>query len=123
MRSALIALLFLSGSAWGHQFTPAYPVLEYSFVKGVMKAEMELFNLRQDVDYFELSVFDENWNRIAFATESKIVPLRYLGKKNITIYIHEKDRYNAKYICSESKILKDGKQSTVISSKICSKIK
>jgi hypothetical protein len=122
MRSIVILLAFLSGSVWGHQFTPTYPVLEYSFVKGVMKVEMELFNARQDVDYFELSVFDENWNSVAFATDSRIIPLSYLGKKNVTIYIREKDRYTAKYICSESKILST-KQSTVISSKICSKIR
>lgn len=123
MYRTLVLFLLFSGSAWGHQFTPTYPSFEYTHVRGVMSTQMELINNRMDVDYYEISVFDENWKEVAFVTESKVIPLPYLARKNITVYISERDRYSVKYICSQSKLLKGVFKSTMVSSKICSKVK
>ena len=122
MRSIVIALLLLSGYASAHQFTPTYPVLAQSYMDKVLKAEMELFNSRKDIEYYELAVYDAEWNTIPFAAESRLVKLPYLGRKSITIYIRSADKDRVVYICSQSKTLAGVKQTTVVSSKICSKV-
>tara|TARA_R110000796_G_scaffold87248_3_gene188423 strand:- start:1536 stop:1913 length:378 start_codon:yes stop_codon:yes gene_type:complete len=113
----------LSGSAMGHQFTPTYPKLEQSYVTGVLKATMYIFNSRQDVKYYEFSVYDANFKPVQFATTEKIVAIPYLGKKTIEIFIRSQDKNRVVYICSKSKMLKGRSAATVVSSRICSKIK
>lgn len=106
-----------------HQFVPTYPKLEQSYVPGILKARMELFNSRSDVTFYEIEVFDKDWNPVPFATESKVLQIPHLTKKNIDVHIREQDRNRALYICSKSKLLSQGNQVTMIASKICSKIK
>jgi len=120
----LLSLLFIFGNvAYGHQFTPAYPRLEPSYMDGILVTRMELLNSRDDVKYYELAVFDGDWNSVPFATAEKLVNVEYLKRKTIEIYIREKDRNKAVYICSKSKLEIYNLQSSIISSRICSKIK
>jgi len=124
MKFLLLLFGFMWGSqALGHQFMPAYPKLEPSYVDGILITKMELFNSRNDVEYYELSVYDSDWNSVPFATEERIVNIEYLKRKTIEIYIREQDRSKAVYICSKSKIRPSNIQATVVSSRICSKIK
>ena len=118
-----LVLLLLSWSAYSHEFTPTYPELQPSYVQGVLKVEMQLFNRRDDVFYYELSVRDKNSVDLPFATQEKIVQVRYLQTKTIEIYVREKDRDQVVYICSQSKLNKGAKAASAISSTICSKIK
>jgi hypothetical protein len=121
-RYALILLLGIAGYANAHQFLPTYPTFEYSFVEGVVQTKMQLFNKRKEVEYYELSVYDADWNALSFASESKIIRIQYLQTKDIMIYIKRENIKIVKYICSESKIEKNNVQTTVVSSRICSKI-
>ena len=113
----------MGGQAYGHQFMPAYPKLEPSYVDGVLVTKMELFNSREDVEYYELSVFTSEWEPVPFATEDKIINVEYLKRKIIEIYIRQQDRNRAVYICSKSKLRLNNLQATVVPSRICSKIK
>lgn len=123
-RTVIAFLLLVVGeSVMAHQFTPTYPKLEPSFVKGVVKTEMVLFNSRSDVRFYELSVHDAEWNDIPFAAESKVVEVPYLSRKVLNVHIREKDRNRAVYICSKSKLFGNGSNLTMVSSRICSKIK
>ena len=90
---------------------------------GILVTRMELLNSRDDVKYYELAVFDGDWNSVPFATAEKLVNVEYLKRKTIEIYIREKDRNKAVYICSKSKLEIYNLQSSIISSRICSKIK
>jgi hypothetical protein len=120
----LFLVLALGGKqVWAHEFTPAYPTLERSYMDGILVTKMLLFNRRNDVKYYELSVFDSEWNPVSFATTDKIVEVKYLERKYIDIFIREKDRSKAVYICSKSMLQPDGNKLTVVSSRICSKIK
>ncbi len=114
---------FMGMQAEGHQFTPAYPKLEVSYIDDILVAKMELFNSRNDVTFYELSVFDGNWNPMPFATTDRIIEVGYLQRKNIEIYVRAKDKDKIVYICSKSKLSPVGDQITVISSRICSKVK
>jgi len=122
-RYVIALMMVLSCSANAHQFLPTYPKFQNSFVEGVVYTKMELFNKRREIGFYELGVFDEDWNSITFATESKIIRVNYLETKYINVYIKKEDLKRAVYICTESKIRKEDIQATSIASKICSKIK
>ena len=90
---------------------------------GIMKADMVLFNDRKEIMYYGVNVFDEKWNPVRFATQSKIIPINYKERKYVTIYLSGKGIKNAKYICSKSKILGSISTPSIVSSRICSKLK
>ena len=121
----LVFVLFLfGGQAAAHQFTPTYPKFEQSFIDGVMQTKMELFNKRQEVSYYELDVFDENWRPVTFASsQGKLVQVQYLETKSIEIYVKAQDIKRATYVCTESRLFRDSGRQSLIASKICSKIK
>ena len=123
IRYALLLLAVIGESAMAHQFTPMYPVFTPSYVDGVMQTKMELFNKRKEVSYYEISVFDDNWKPITFASESRIIQVKYLETKKISVYLKAEDVSRAVHICTESKLLTDDIKSTGISSRICSKVK
>lgn len=122
IRYVFIMFLMLGGHVNAHQFLPTYPKFEPSFISGVSYAKMELFNKRQEVEYYELSVFDIDWNPLTFASESKIIQIKYLETKKINVYIRNEDLKKVSFICTESKLRKENTRNTLISSKICSKI-
>jgi hypothetical protein len=121
----LFLLVLLSGYASSHSLTPTYPSLDLSYVPGVYKADLELFNARKDISYYEVSVFDADWNAItASILPEKILRVPYSTSKKITVYIPAALKGKAVYICTKSKTLYTPvTQVTVILSKICSKIK
>jgi hypothetical protein len=122
-RYVIALMMVLSCGANAHQFLPTYPKFQNSFVEGIVYTKMELFNKRKEIVFYELGVFDGDWNSITFATESKIIRVNYLETKYINVYIKKEDLKRAVYICTESKIRKEDIQATSIASKICSKIK
>ena len=119
----LILLLVMSGYASAHEFTPTYPKLKNSYVKGVLYTTMTLFNMRKDVEYYEFGVFNAEWEKVPFAMQNKVMRFKHLEKKKIDIYIREKDKEEVVYICSKSKLIVTGSEKTSISSRICSKVK
>ena len=116
-------LMMLFGNAYAHEMTPTYPKLEPAFVSGVYKATMEMFNKRQDVEWYEIGVFDEDFNSIPFVSSFKLLNLNYLGHVKFDIYIRESDKNRATYVCSKSKLRKEDSTKTAVSSRICSKFK
>lgn len=119
----VLLMAFGSSGAFSHQLLPTYPTFQRSFVDGVFGTRLEMFNKRADVEFYEIGVFDKDWNPISFATENKILNLKYLETKSFNVYVRENDVKRAVYICTESKIKRHNTQITLISSKICSKVK
>jgi len=115
------ALLPSIGSA--HEMIPTYPILQPSYVEGIVVTTLRLSNRRDDVEYYEIDVFSEDWEPIKFATENKIIKLGYNESKTFDVYIREKDKDKVMYICTLSKLQKENVGASAISSKICSKIK
>jgi len=103
--------------------TPTYPKFESSFISGIQKTKMRLFNRRSDVSYYEIGVFDSEWEPVPFVTTYKIMKMDYLETVSFDLYINTKDLSNSTYICSKSKLIKSDVISTGIASRICSKIK
>lgn len=124
MRYCLIAAaLFFSSGAAAHELTPAYPEFKQSHVDKVSVTTMKLWNRREDVGYYELNVYDENWNRIPFATSDRLMQVGYLQTKTFEVYVRDSDIEKIEFICTTSKQLKDDVKSTGITSKICSRVK
>lgn len=123
MAKWLIMFLLVSFPALAHEMTPTYPTLTPSHLDNVYKTTMEMFNKREEVEYYEIGVFDEEWNPIPFVTKYEILKIRYLGHVTFDVYIRKQDVSRATYICSISKLRKEDKTRTAIASKICSKFK
>ena len=124
-RKVILALctMVLCMSVSAHEMTPTYYKWTPSHVDGVYKTTMEMFNKRQDVEYYEIGLFDKDWNPIPFVSSYKVFRLEYLGHVRFDVYINKKDKERAVYICSKSKLRKSDEVRTAISSKICSKFK
>lgn len=123
MYTKVIALLIsvLASSAYAHELTPTYPELKPSYMSGVGSVSLNIFNRRSDVKYYQINTFDEEWNEIPFASSYKVIEVGYLERKSIEIFIRYNDK--PKYICTTSKIQKGNETATVVSSRVCSKIK
>jgi hypothetical protein len=119
----LFVMLFLIGFAHAHEMVPTYPTWGSTYIEGVSKTTMEMFNKRQDVEYYEIGVFDKDFNPIPFVSQYTVLKLKYLGHVIFDVYIKNEDVERATYICSQSKIRKDEQVRTAISSKICSKFR
>lgn len=115
--------LFISGYVSAHQWTPTYVKMTPSFVKGIYSTRLKLFNKREDVEYYEIQVLDAEMKGVTFATKERIVRVEHLKSLEVDVYIREQDIQNAVYICSKSKLLAGKNTATVVSSRICSKIK
>ena len=116
-----IAALFLAGKVSAHEMTPTYPPLVPSYVDGLVSAKMTMFNARKDVDYFEIGVFDDEWNPVPFAASAKILRVPHGSSKTFEVFVRHKDKNRATFICSLSKLRTDSSARAIVSSKICSR--
>ena len=119
----IAAAILVSTSAIAHELTPTYPELRPAFVDNVLVTTMKMWNRRNDTDYYEIQVFDKDWNKIPFAATDKIMKIGYLEHKTFDVYIRKKDENSLEFICTISKQLKQDVMSTGVKSKICSRIK
>lgn len=119
----IFIILCYSSVADAHEWTPTYFQWRPSYVEGISTTTMKLRNARKGVVYYELSVLDSEMNPIRFAASSRILYVPYLRRASVDIYVPTKKVDQAVYICSRSKIRKDGQSKTFISSRICSKVK
>jgi hypothetical protein len=109
------------GSA--HEMTPTYPEFTPSYMEGVLVTTLNLYNRRDDVQYYEIGVFGGEWEPMKFASTDKVIKIDHLETKTFEVYIREKDKDKVVYICTISKLQKENVGASAISSKICSKIK
>ena len=123
MKRLLIAIALIASNVSAHELTPTYPEFRPSYVENVFVTTLKLWNRRDDVEYYEITVVDKNWQTIPFATIERIVKVPYLQHKNLDIYIRKNDLNKVELICTTSKLLKEDVQSTGVRSMICSRVK
>ena len=114
-------LVLFSTAVMAHEMTPTYFKLKSSSYSGVYQAEMSMYNVREDSSYYEITVLDENFQKVPFAATQRIMNVTYLKRKKFTVFIRNRDVDRVVYICTQSKTLKGGTESTGITSRICSK--
>lgn len=123
MLNRLILLFLLwSFSTSAHEMTPAYPVVKPSHVAGVVKVEMSLLNSREEIEWYQIELFDLNWTNIPFASSYRIINIGYKERKSFDVYIRKSDMDEAVYLCTTSKVRKTSKSRTLVSSRICSRL-
>lgn len=115
--------MLVSNFSFAHDMTPTYPVFKSSYIDGLLVTTIEIFNKRNDVEYYEVAVFDKDFNPVPFVTSFKVFKLEYLKRIKLDVYIREKDELRTTYICSRSKTLENKISNTNVSSMICSKFR
>lgn len=130
MRYFLLLFLIVVSSTWiaskaeAHEMVPTYPKWEPSYLgENLVKTTMTMFNKRAEIEYYEIGVFDEEWEPIPFVSQYQVLKIPYLSTVTFDVYIRKDDKYKARYICSRSKIRKEDLTRTAVSSRICSKFK
>lgn len=102
--------------------TPAYPEIKPSYVDGVSRVEMSLFNARSDVVYYQIEVFDKDWSNIPFSATYRVMKIEHKERKNFDVYIRNIDIDRAVYLCTTSKIAKSQSTKPFVASRICSRL-
>jgi|TARA_A200000159_G_scaffold3696_1_gene3733 hypothetical protein len=124
LRYVLIVLVLMSVSVVrAHEMVPTYPEMKPSFMDGLQKLTMTMFNKRQEVEYYEIGVFTEEWEPLPFVSNYKVFKIPYLSTVTFDIYIRDEDKNKAEFICSQSKLRKEQLTRTAVSSRICSRVK
>jgi len=118
----LLISLFAT-QAYAHEMTPTYFKLKPSLYDNIYETQLQLFNKREDVEYYEVEVYDEEFNPIVFASKDKVFRVPTYSKYVMDVYIRRKDLDEVTYICTSSKLLKENVGSTGVTSRICSRLK
>lgn len=119
--TTLIAVLACA-SVNAHELTPTYPEFKQSIYNNVLSTTMSIFNRRDDISFYQIEVYDIDWNPIEFAARKVILNVEYLERTTFEVYVKSSDVQDVTYICTRSKILK-GESVSVVASNICSKVK
>jgi hypothetical protein len=123
MYRSVILWVLLSSSVVAHDMTPTYPEWKMSFIPSAKMTTMQMFNKRQDVQWYEIGVFDKEWNLLPFVTRYKILRVKYLSRVKFDVYISNEYLDNAEYICSTSKLRGEDNFKPIVESRICSRFK
>jgi hypothetical protein len=123
MYRSVILWVLLSSSVVAHDMTPTYPEWKMSFIPSAKMTTMQMFNKRQDVQWYEIGVFDKEWNLLPFVTRYKILRVKYLSRVKFDVYISDEYLDNAEYICSTSKLRGNDNFKPIVESRICSRFK
>ena len=54
-----IAIALFTSSAIAHELTPTYAELKPSYVDNILVTTMKMWNRRNDVEYYEINVYDK----------------------------------------------------------------
>lgn len=119
----VLLLIIMTTSVQAHEMVPTYPKLEPSYMQGLQKTNITIFNKRPEVEYYEIGVFTKDWGPIPFVSTYKVFPVPYLSTVTVELFIRDKDKERVTYICSKSKLRKSYETRPAVSSRICSKVK
>ena len=123
-RSIICAICAFAQISFAHEMTPTYPEFKPAVMDGIYKTNIQMFNHRDDVQWFEVGVYDAEWNDVSHVSTSGILKVEYLRRASVDIFVTEKDLERVVYICSTSML--DGSTTNnkaFMASKICSKVK
>ena len=103
--------------------TPTYPKWKMSFIPSAKMTTMQVFNKRSDVQWYQIGVFDKEWQPIPFVSRYKIINIKYLKRVEFDVYVNEENAKLAEYICTTSKLRGNDDFKPIVESKICSRFK
>ena len=62
----MLMLAFSVSAVNAHEMTPTYPKWRPSHLDNVYVTTMEMFNKRDDVEYYEIGIFDKDFKSVPF---------------------------------------------------------
>ena len=116
-----LTLVFISTAVMAHEMTPTYFKATPSVYADVYETQLTLLNRREEQLYYEISVFDEDFNPVPFAAKSRLLKIPTYKREEFTLYFRNFDLSRVVYVCTESKTPKGQLQTTGVTSRICSK--
>ena len=123
MYRPVILWLLLCSSVAAHDMTPTYPEWKMSFIPTAKMTTMQLFNKRQDVEWYKIDVLNKDFEVLPFVTRYKILNVQYLNRVKFDVYISNEYLNDAEYICSTSKLRGNDSFEPIVESRICSRLK
>lgn len=123
MYRSVILWVLLCSSVAAHDMTPTYPKWKMSFIPSAKMTTMQVFNKRSDVQWYQIGVFDKEWQPIPFVSRYKIINIKYLKRVEFDVYVNEENAKLAEYICTTSKLRGNDDFKPIVESKICSRFK
>ena len=123
MYRSVILWVLLCSSVAAHDMTPTYPEWKMSFIPSAKMTTMQVFNKRSDVQWYQIGVFDKDWQPIPFVTRYKIINIKYLHRVRFDVYVNDKNAKVVEYICSTSKLRGNDDFKPIVESRICSRFK
>jgi len=123
MYRSVILWALLSSSVVAHDMTPTYPKWKMAFIPTAKMTSLQIFNKRNDIEWYEIKVFDKEWNALPFFTRHKILNVKYLSRVKFDLYMSNGYAEYAKYVCSTSKLRGKNSFEPIVESRICSKFK
>ena len=123
MYRSVILWVLLCSSVAAHDMTPTYPKWKMSFIPSAKMTTMQVFNKRSDVQWYQIGVFDKDWQPIPFVTRYKIINIKYLHRVRFDVYVNDKNAKVVEYICSTSKLRGNDDFKPIVESRICSRFK
>jgi len=123
MYRSVILWVLLCSSVAAHDMTPTYPKWKMSFIPSAKMTTMQVFNKRSDVEWYQIGVFDKEWQPIPFVTRYKIINIKYLKRVEFDVYVNEENAKLTEYICTTSKLRGNDDFKPIVESKICSRFK
>ena len=116
-------LVLLATQTVAHEMTPTYPKWEPSHVEGVWKTSIQMINMREDVQWYEIGVFTRNWEPVQFVSQYRLFHMPHLSRVKFDVYVSAPDVAAAEYICSKSKLREMREKASMVASRICSRFK
>lgn len=125
MRHIISALMLMlaCGSAMAHELTPTYPEFKPSYVRDISVTTMGMFNAREEIEFYRVDVYTENWDPIPFATGQRVIRIQHRERYTFNVYVRDSDLDKVEYICTTSMIEEGSIENQGISSRVCSRIK
>jgi hypothetical protein len=125
MKLIISTLMFVlaCGFVSAHELTPTYPEFRPSFMDGISVTSMELYNAREEIEFYKIDVYTADWERIPFATKESTIRVSHLQRHTFDVYVKDSDLDRIEYICTVSRLLQDQLQSQGVSSRVCSRVK
>ena len=123
MSALILALACGSAMALAHELTPTYPEFKPSYVRDISVTTMEMFNAREEIEFYRVDVYTENWDPIPFATGQRVIRIQHRERYTFNVFIRDSDLDKVEYICTTSMIEEGSIDSQGISSRVCSRIK
>ena len=119
----LLVMALGCGMAYSHELTPTYPEFRPSFMDNISVTHMELYNAREEIEFYRVDVYTENWEPVAFATGERTIRVQHSQRYTFELYVRDSDLDKVEYICTTSRLLEGQVQSQGVSSRVCSRVK